>query len=1155
MEMLLVTSTDGNELKCFDRSSGNLRWKHMLPAAAVSAHVWERNRAMEIHIHAHDQAELVVASDSTSVAAASSVRTVHVHKHNGGLYARMHAPMGVPTQVAQKILDSSRVSGALQSLTATELSIHVEGVALSEILVKRNQNTMPCKPKSPDYPDCLVGTYDIAWDADMPWPSLGAPVVSDQQGVLAGGRVRKSEAGAEGLGRGDEEAGRMWSEIDFLDRLQNPSTMQHWQEQVENLLRLAEQTPILFVGLVVFLVFLGWFLGRKSKGTAEDRQPRLSEASSSNSLIDLHQVPQHLIENGTMEQQCNSDDKDSGSLSKATTPGEDQVPATSRRDSLEMSNSSWGEKWGDKSSENENGKGNNSYSFTDSDADEFNTESIDKFRNDPVTNKRVALCTSGSSKASSKASSRVSSATTAKPVRGAQKGQGKTKNNPKVHIPDPGAFMYGGTDMKSLCAQLDDDGSFGGNCRRQRRRSSHALSRDGSDENDDESWAGEIRQRSISLGSNLASARSTLNDDLAAALAAPPFPSSGSSSVPTSPKTTPASGFVMSPGFSAPLWIESRYQKDFEELGRIGKGAFGSVYRVKHRVDEREYAVKKVRLERDLQSADNQRIIREVRSFSILSDHPKIVRYYGAWQEKEMPQNDAAGGGDNSTVDGSAGDVTWDQSSMVGEESDMTQAATTEPVNWLYIQMELCSTSLRQLLNAAGKEAWSVDRDRIRRYLHDVSEGLSYIHSKHYIHRDMKPDNIFVVDNHGTLVAKLGDFGLSCKTNPEKAEGGSAENLTPLMREGSGEGQRQSLLSLSGSLSSEDMDAVSLAELTRACGTRMYFSPELEHSGVYNQLVDVYALGIVMFEMMHVFKTGMERIKVIEQLKSAMCTPQAADFSAMPLKYILVHTNASSYDNAKANSSPRNHSKPSTPSSDRAAPARQRRPFERGDDSGGDSPSDSSVSSPLPLRPTSHGSAETPGARPRPTHLDCNLSNGSPGAFSPAQGDEHMGKENTARTDKLRALLEGMTLPSEVMDLFATHEFEVSLLLRLLSQVPERRPSAQDMRDELVKSLQRHRSLLKVDEHQEVQKLRQQVAELTRQKEMHGIGRGRGGGGGGTRPGSDRLDASHLGNAPPALSPPNSPGVGLSTRQNNAMKNSHSEANLRSHSMDAKRPL
>ena len=40
------------------------------------------------------------------------------------------------------------------------------------------------------------------------------------------------------------------------------------------------------------------------------------------------------------------------------------------------------------------------------------------------------------------------------------------------------------------------------------------------------------------------------------------------------------------------------------------------------------------------------------------------------------------------------------------------------------------------------------------------------MHSERFIHRDIKPDNIFVVNG----VAKLGDFGLSCKTGGELDE-------------------------------------------------------------------------------------------------------------------------------------------------------------------------------------------------------------------------------------------------------------------------------------------------------------------------------------------------------------------------------------------------
>jgi hypothetical protein len=227
--------------------------------------------------------------------------------------------------------------------------------------------------------------------------------------------------------------------------------------------------------------------------------------------------------------------------------------------------------------------------------------------------------------------------------------------------------------MKALSALLDDSSSLGS---RYRRRQSSVLSRENSEDPDDESWAGERRQRSISLGSHLSTAsKNDFKNDADAALAACNI--TVCSSAPSSPKTTPATALLMSPGFPGPAqWnTESRYKKDFEELGKIGKGAFGSVYRVKQRLDEREYAVKKVRLEKDLNSSDNQRIMREVKSFSILSDHPKIVRYYGTWKEVEIPSHD----GQNSTIEGSTSELTWDQSSMFGDESEVSTARCRAP--------------------------------------------------------------------------------------------------------------------------------------------------------------------------------------------------------------------------------------------------------------------------------------------------------------------------------------------------------------------------------------------------------------------------------------------------------------------------------------------
>ena len=53
----------------------------------------------------------------------------------------------------------------------------------------------------------------------------------------------------------------------------------------------------------------------------------------------------------------------------------------------------------------------------------------------------------------------------------------------------------------------------------------------------------------------------------------------------------------------------------------------------------------------------------------------------------------------------------------------------------------------------------SMDRADDRRILHDISQALYFMHSKGFIHRDVKPENIVKVGN----VYKLVDFGLTRK--------------------------------------------------------------------------------------------------------------------------------------------------------------------------------------------------------------------------------------------------------------------------------------------------------------------------------------------------------------------------------------------------------
>ena len=57
-----------------------------------------------------------------------------------------------------------------------------------------------------------------------------------------------------------------------------------------------------------------------------------------------------------------------------------------------------------------------------------------------------------------------------------------------------------------------------------------------------------------------------------------------------------------------------------------------------------------------------------------------------------------------------------------------------------------------------------------RRVFLQMLQGLDFIHGRNIVHKDIKPENVFLTDD--GAVAKLGDFGLA--TAAEDLDGGSA---------------------------------------------------------------------------------------------------------------------------------------------------------------------------------------------------------------------------------------------------------------------------------------------------------------------------------------------------------------------------------------------
>jgi len=224
----------------------------------------------------------------------------------------------------------------------------------------------------------------------------------------------------------------------------------------------------------------------------------------------------------------------------------------------------------------------------------------------------------------------------------------------------------------------------------------------------------------------------------------------------------------------------------------IGTGGFSKVYCAYNKIDANTYAIKQITLNGyEINIAD---ALREVRIFAKL-DHPNIVRYFSSWIEFD-------------------------------------NTIKSRPKISMFIQMQLCDKTLESWM----RERTAIDFNANKKIFLQILNGIKYIHQNNFIHRDIKPGNIFLTIKENDILVKVGDFGMA-----------------------------------------RFMDIDVENHLTDELGTLTYGAPEQIDSTNYNNKVDVYSAGIILFELCNNFKTDMERIKEITKLKHNEITFDGGD--------------------------------------------------------------------------------------------------------------------------------------------------------------------------------------------------------------------------------------------------------------------------------------
>jgi len=319
-----------------------------------------------------------------------------------------------------------------------------------------------------------------------------------------------------------------------------------------------------------------------------------------------------------------------------------------------------------------------------------------------------------------------------------------------------------------------------------------------------------------------------------------------------------------------PAPVLSRYQMEFIQGVRLGKGGFGRVYRARNGLDGVEYAVKKVLLTGSERA--QERAVREATCLAKL-DHPNVVRYYQVWKE-EMPSDAQLSDFIDSSDEEEDYSETEESSvsprkiarrsgrpSLTSSVTDDESFVDWKPRTVLYIQMQLCDLTMREWLQCPGRDE-SLDMNRP--YMVQVLRGLQHIHQASLIHRDLTPANIFIT--HDKLF-KIGDFGLSREMADDLQNGDLQDGVAI-------EHGIRSVIETSACTEPSDRPPKATRgkgtigiTLSRGVGTTLYMSPEQRAGQPYDHKVDIYSAGVILLEMCHSMGTAMERVRVLSDLQ------------------------------------------------------------------------------------------------------------------------------------------------------------------------------------------------------------------------------------------------------------------------------------------------
>lgn len=144
-----------------------------------------------------------------------------------------------------------------------------------------------------------------------------------------------------------------------------------------------------------------------------------------------------------------------------------------------------------------------------------------------------------------------------------------------------------------------------------------------------------------------------------------------------------------------------------------------------------------------------------------------------------------------------------------------------DDIDAVYIIMEFCDSG--DFSKIVGTQ---LDENTINVYFRQIVNGLRYLDFHHIIHRDIKPKNILLTDKKNKV--KICDFGLAKINSQTKT-----------------------------------------TKVYTICGSPLYMAPEMFRNEIYDETIDIWSIGIILYELLFCYNP-FHKVKDKHELEELM---------------------------------------------------------------------------------------------------------------------------------------------------------------------------------------------------------------------------------------------------------------------------------------------